>query len=74
MAQINRAALRRFFAIAGPFFRSELKWKAWGLVALLLGLSLVINSIGARITYIHRDFSTALNLKNSEMFYKNLWL
>ena len=72
MAQIDRNVIRRFISLASPFFRSEVRWKAVGLVALLLGLSLTVNGIGVAMSYISRDFMTALQTKNSELFYWNL--
>jgi putative ATP-binding cassette transporter len=74
MAQIDRNVIRRFVTLAAPFFKSESKWKVWGLVALLLGLSLTLNSIGAGMSYISRDFMTALSLKNSDQFFEKMWL
>jgi putative ATP-binding cassette transporter len=74
MAQIDRNVIRRFITLAAPFFRSEAKWRVWGLVALLLGLSLTLNSIGAGMSYISRDFMTALSLKNSGQFFEKMWL
>jgi putative ATP-binding cassette transporter len=74
MTQIDRNVIRRFITLAAPFFKSEAKWKVWGLVALLLGLSLTLNSIGAGMSYISRDFMTALSLKNSEQFFEKMWV
>lgn len=74
MAQIDRNVIRRFITLAAPFFKSESKWRVWGLVALLLGLSLTLNSIGAGMSYISRDFMTALSLKNSEQFFEKMWV
>lgn len=72
MAHVDRHTLHRFRTLVSPFFASEIKWAAWGLVLLLFGLSLSVNSIGALMSFIGRDFMTALNLKNSEEFFKNL--
>jgi vitamin B12/bleomycin/antimicrobial peptide transport system ATP-binding/permease protein len=60
--------LTRFLTLATPFFVSEVRYRVWGLVALLVGLSLTVNSIGAVMSYIGRDFMTALNLKDSQLF------
>jgi vitamin B12/bleomycin/antimicrobial peptide transport system ATP-binding/permease protein len=72
MAQLDRHTVRRFFLLVMPFFRSEKKWIGWGLVLLLFGLSLTVNAIGARMSYINRDFMTALNLKDSGRFSREL--
>lgn len=42
------------------------------MVALLLGLSLTINGIGVVMSYIGRDFMTALQTKASSLFYWKL--
>jgi putative ATP-binding cassette transporter len=72
MAQIDRNVVRRFLSLASPFFRSEVRWKAIGLVSLLLGLSLTINGVGVIMSYIWRDFMTALQTKNTDLFYWKL--
>lgn len=72
MAQIDRNVVRRFISLAMPFFRSEVRWKAVGLVALLLGLSLTSNGVGVVMSFIGRDFMTALQTKNSDLFYWKL--
>jgi putative ATP-binding cassette transporter len=68
MASFDRNVIRRFFELAAPFFTSELKYRALGLVALVLALSLTINGIGVMMSYIGRDFMTALQTKDAELF------
>jgi putative ATP-binding cassette transporter len=68
MASFDRNVVRRFFELAGPFFRSELRYQALGLVALVLTFSLTINGIGVVMSYIGRDFMTALQTKDSALF------
>ncbi|MFO0417214.1 MAG: ABC transporter ATP-binding protein/permease [Pseudomonadota bacterium] len=68
MASFDRNVIRRFFELAGPFFRSELRYQALGLVALVLTFSLTINGIGVVMSYIGRDFMTALQTKDSALF------
>lgn len=68
MSRIDRNVIRRFFSLAAPFFRSELRYAALGLVALVLTLSLTINGIGVIMSYIGRDFMTALQTKDSSLF------
>lgn len=72
MTHIDRFTARRFRVLVTPFFVSERKWAAWGLVFLLFALSLTVNSLGAAMSYIGRDFMTALNLKDSDQFFTNL--
>jgi putative ATP-binding cassette transporter len=68
MATFDRNVLRRFIELASPFFKSELKYRAWALVALVLALSLTINGVGVMMSYIGRDFMTALQTRDSDLF------
>lgn len=72
MTRIDRNVIRRFYELAAPFFRSELRYKAIGLVALVLTLSLTLNGIGVIMSYIGRDFMTALQTKDLNQFQWNL--
>ena len=65
---IDRNVLRRFITLSTPFFRSNKRGRAIGLVILLLSLSLTINGIGVAMSYIGRDFMTALQTKNQSEF------
>ena len=69
---IDRNVIRRFITLAAPFFRSNMRWRAIALVGLLLGLSLTINGVGVVMSYIGRDFMTALQTKDSPLFYWKL--
>jgi putative ATP-binding cassette transporter len=68
MTSFDRNVIRRFFELSAPFFTSELKYRALGLVSLVLSLSLTINGIGVVMSYIGRDFMTALQTKESSLF------
>ncbi|MFN4896670.1 MAG: ABC transporter ATP-binding protein/permease [Pseudomonadota bacterium] len=68
MVKFDRNVIRRFLDLATPFFRSELKYRALALVALVLSLSLAINGVGVMMSYIGRDFMTALQTRDSELF------
>jgi putative ATP-binding cassette transporter len=69
---IDRNVIRRFITLAAPFFRSNMRWRAIAMVGLLLGLSLTINGVGVIMSYIGRDFMTALQTKDSALFYWKL--
>jgi putative ATP-binding cassette transporter len=69
---IDRNVIRRFITLTAPFFRSNIRWRAVAMVGLLLGLSLTINGIGVIMSYIGRDFMTALQTKDSPLFYWKL--
>lgn len=66
--QFDRNVVKRFFQLAAPLFRSEIKYKVLGLVALILALSLLSNSIGYMMSYIARDFMNALQTKDTQLF------
>ncbi len=66
--QFDRNVVKRFFQLAAPLFRSEIKYRALGLVALILALSLLSNSIGYMMSYIARDFMNALQTKDVQLF------
>ena len=66
--QFDRNVVKRFFRLAAPLFRSEIKYRALGLVALILALSLLSNSIGYMMSYIARDFMNALQTKDVQLF------
>jgi putative ATP-binding cassette transporter len=68
MASFDRNVVRRFFELAAPFFTSELKYRALGLVSLVLILSLTINGVGMLMSYISRDFNNALQTKDAALF------
>jgi putative ATP-binding cassette transporter len=72
MASFDRNVLRRFLELAAPFFKSELRYRALGLVVLVLSLSLTINGVGVIMSYIGRDFMTALQTKDSDLFWWKL--
>lgn len=69
---IDRNVVRRFITLAAPFFRSNMRWRATAMVGLLLGLSLTMNGVGVVMSYIGRDFMTALQTKNTPLFYWKL--
>jgi putative ATP-binding cassette transporter len=73
MANIDKKTVRWFWTLTKPFFRSELKWRALGLVILLLSLSLAWNSIAAKMSYITGRFMNALQTRNTAAFYEEIF-
>ncbi|MDV2991623.1 MAG: Vitamin B12 transport ATP-binding protein BacA [Chroococcidiopsis sp. SAG 2025] len=51
---------RKFWEIAKPYWFSERKWKARGLLLLLLLLSFAVNAINVSISFIFRNIDTSL--------------
>lgn len=74
MAEIrfDKKALKRFSALTAPFFVSEVKWWAFGLILLLIVLVLLSTSMNVLMSYINRDFMTALTLKERNEFLRHL--
>lgn len=58
--RLNRQLWAKFWAIAKPYWFSEHKWKARGLLILLLLLSFAVNAINVSISFIFRNIDTAL--------------
>jgi putative ATP-binding cassette transporter len=51
---------RRFVAVARPFFQSEARWRALGMLALLLVFILCLNGLNITGSFMCRDFTTAV--------------
>lgn len=59
--------------VARLFFFSEMKWKARGLLLLLALFSLTVSYVNVWISFVGRDFFDALNLRNADRFYQELY-
>lgn len=73
MARFDRKTWQRFFKIVKPFFISELKWKARVLLIMLAVFSISINGLNLLMSYVSRDFMTALTLKEKSEFFHHLY-
>jgi vitamin B12/bleomycin/antimicrobial peptide transport system ATP-binding/permease protein len=66
------------FICGGTFFlqRQNLRqrWKQWVLLGLLLFLLFVVNGLNVILSFVFRFIDTALNQKNSEVFWQFLWV
>jgi putative ATP-binding cassette transporter len=72
--RFDAKAWRRFWSVAKLYFVSE-KWRvACGLLALLATLSISVSLLNVMMSYIGRDFMTALTLREEERFYRELTL
>ncbi|MBO1347340.1 MAG: ABC transporter ATP-binding protein/permease [Hormoscilla sp. GUM202] len=65
---------KKFLAIAKPYWFSEEKWGARGILALLLLLSLSVSGLNVLISFVGRIFQNALVEKNPEEFWKYLFI
>jgi putative ATP-binding cassette transporter len=64
--------LRRVGRLAAPYFRSEEKWKAWALLAGVVGLNLGTVYVSVLINDWSRVFYDALQAKNEPVFWTQL--
>ena len=56
-----RGSLRsRFLAVALPFFRAETRWRAFGLLGLLLAFIFCLNGLNVVGSYMCGDFTTSV--------------
>lgn len=72
MNQLNKEVWLRFWRIAKPFWVSDDKKAALGLLGLLLGLMLAVNGLNIVINYVGGDFMTALSGKDAPRYFKLL--
>jgi putative ATP-binding cassette transporter len=56
-----------------PYWRSEEKWKARGLLFAIVALALAMVYVNVQITIWNRDFYNALETKNYAIFKTQLW-
>jgi putative ATP-binding cassette transporter len=69
MATGARRAWSRFWRISKLYFTSEKRWRALGLLAALVGLLLTLSGLNVAISYVGRDFMTALTDRQSHRVY-----
>jgi putative ATP-binding cassette transporter len=69
MNRFDRVFWRRLWKLAKPYWVSDQKWIALGLLAGTLLLSGLIKGGNVVISYVNRDMMTALASKNASEFY-----
>ena len=74
MNRFDWQLLQRFWKIAKPYWFSEEKRGARGLLALLLLLSLAVNGLNVAISFVSRYFETALAQKDQPTFWRFLFI
>lgn len=70
----DRKLWKRFWEIARLYWFSDERWKARGVLALLLLLLFSFTLLNVLLNFVGRDFMTALSEKNLADFNKNLLL
>jgi putative ATP-binding cassette transporter len=68
MGSVGRRAWTRFVTLARPFFQSELRWRALGMLALIVGLLLSVKGLDVFNSLIGCDFFNALANKHTNLF------
>lgn len=75
---IKAARWRDLWRLIAPYWRSEEKWRAWGLLAVIIILSLAIVYLSVLFNQWNRVFYDALQTKNFAVFksqlFKFTWL
>lgn len=74
MIKFDRKTFERMWLITKPFFSSEVKWQARGLLILLAVFALSVNGINVLLSYVQRDFMNAFWLKEEHEFFRYLVL
>jgi putative ATP-binding cassette transporter len=72
-SRVDRRLLRQFWVIAKLYWFSEERWKARGILALLLVLLISFTAMNAVLNFVGRDFFTALSERNVPEFYRMVW-
>jgi putative ATP-binding cassette transporter len=68
MGSLSRRAWARFVTLAKPFFQSELRWRAVGMLALIVGLLLTVKGLDVFNSLVSRDFFDSLAAKQTSLF------
>jgi putative ATP-binding cassette transporter len=71
-------AIRRFLRdswhLAGPYYRSEEKWSAWGLLLSIIALRLLLVGMTVILSFWNREFFNSLQEKDFGAFWELLLL
>ena len=70
----NRQLWQRFLDIAAPYWRSEEKWHARGMVALLVLLLLSQTAFAVLLNEQTGEFTSALAARDGGRFWRAIWL
>jgi len=69
----NTRLWRRFLAMAAPYWRSEERWRARGMLALLIVL--LLGQTGFNVLFNHEtgEFTSALAARDADRFWASIW-
>ncbi|MDR2031013.1 MAG: ABC transporter ATP-binding protein/permease, partial [Azoarcus sp.] len=57
-----------------PYWMSEERWRARGLLALIIGIDVFNTYVGVRLSYWQRDYWDALAERNVAAFWNLMWV
>jgi len=65
--------MREAWSLSKPYFSSEEKWKAWGLLVAIIALNLIGVAASVAITYWYNDFYNAIQTYDGKTAYLLTW-
>ncbi|HUL42013.1 MAG TPA: ABC transporter ATP-binding protein/permease [Burkholderiales bacterium] len=68
MSDENRSSLRAAWQLAKPYWSSDDKWRAWGLLTAVVALNIVSVLINVRFNFWFRDFFNSIQQLNYSAF------
>jgi putative ATP-binding cassette transporter len=69
-----RSFVRDAWRLSRPYYRSEEKWSAWGLLASILALRLLLVGMTVVLSFWNREFFNSLQDKNWAAFFELLFV
>ncbi|MEO6321504.1 MAG: ABC transporter ATP-binding protein/permease [Polaromonas sp.] len=69
----NSRLWRRFVTMAQPYWRSEERWRARGMLALLIALLLGQTAFNVLFNQETGEFTSALAARDAERFWRSIW-
>ncbi len=69
MFAIPRRALSHLRAITVPFLTSDMRWRAWGAMGLIVALLLSLNGLNVVNSYVGRGFMTAVVARETARYW-----
>ena len=75
MVSPSRTLNRRFLAVAGPFWKAQARWRAIGILLLLLAFILLLNALNVVGNFLGGSFTTAAAERegNQALTFAFLW-
>ncbi|MBE9608680.1 ABC transporter ATP-binding protein/permease [Chitinilyticum piscinae] len=67
-----RELLPHFWELARPFWRSEEKWKAWGLLSVVIGLSLFLVWLNVQFNDVYKVMYDAMQAYDGKKFWESI--